>query len=79
MVAFYLKSIKGNATFWAAIITEILVICIYLADVISFLWLNVIGCLLVMGIAYVFSFFESDGTNKPEANDLIKDEPRHLV
>jgi SSS family solute:Na+ symporter len=53
MVAFYMKRIGGKATFWAAIISEILVIAIYLADVISFLWLNVIGCLLVMSIAFI--------------------------
>ncbi|MFM9944842.1 MAG: sodium:solute symporter family transporter, partial [Bacteroidia bacterium] len=54
MVAFYMKSIRGNAAFWAAVVTEILVIAIYVADIISFLWLNVIGCLLVMGIAFVY-------------------------
>ncbi len=53
MVAFYMKSIQGNATFWAAVITEILVIYIYLADVISFLWLNVIGCLMVMLLSLI--------------------------
>ena len=53
MVAFYMKSIQGNATFWAAVITEILVIYIYLADVISFLWLNVIGCLMVMVLSLI--------------------------
>ena len=55
MVAFYMKTIKGNATFWAAAVTELMVIAIYAADVISFLWLNVIGCLLVMGIALLLS------------------------
>ncbi len=55
MVAFYMKSIKGNAVFWAAVVSEILVISIYVADIISFLWLNVIGCLLVMGIALVLN------------------------
>ncbi len=53
MVAFYMKRVRGKATFWAAIITEIFVIGIYVADVISFLWLNVIGCLLVMSIAFL--------------------------
>ena len=57
MIAFYLKKIGGMATFWAAILTEILVITIYIADIISFLWLNVIGCLLVMLIGFVFHLF----------------------
>ena len=51
LVAFYLKRIGGKAVFWGAIITEIIVIWIYAIDVISFLWLNVIGCLLVLLIA----------------------------
>lgn len=48
VVAFYLKHIQAKAVFYAAIIAEALIICIYLIDVVSFLWLNVIGCLLVV-------------------------------
>jgi SSS family transporter len=48
VVAFYLKHIGAKAVFYAAIIAEALVIWVYWADVVSFLWLNVIGCLLVM-------------------------------
>lgn len=53
LVAFYMKKIGGKAVFYAAITTEVFVIAIYIADIISFLWLNVIGCLLVMGFAFV--------------------------
>ena len=53
LVAFYMKKIGGKAVFYAAITTEVFVIAIYVADTISFLWLNVIGCLLVMGFAFV--------------------------
>jgi Na+/proline symporter len=48
LVAFWLKFVKGNAVFYAAIISELLIILIYRMDVISFLWLNVIGALLVI-------------------------------
>ncbi len=48
LVAFWLKYIKGNAVFFAAIISELLIIVIYRIDVISFLWLNVIGAFLVI-------------------------------
>jgi SSS family transporter len=54
LVAFYCKRIGGKATFWAAIISEIGVIIVYVADIVSFLWLNAIGCFLVIGIAAVF-------------------------
>ena len=58
LVAFYMKKIKGFAVFWAAVLTEAIVIAVFMSDIISFLWLNVIGCLLVMGIAWVLAFFE---------------------
>jgi SSS family solute:Na+ symporter len=48
LVAFWLKFVKGNAVFYAAIISELLVIAVYRMDVISFLWLNVIGAVLVI-------------------------------
>ncbi len=53
LVAFYLKKVGGTAVFYAAIITEAIIIGIYLADIMAFLWLNVIGCLLVMLIASI--------------------------
>ena len=52
VVAFYVKSIGGSATFWAAIIAEVLVILSWYLDLTAFLWLNVVGCLLVVGIAW---------------------------
>lgn len=51
LVAFYMKKIEGRAVFYAAIIAELLVIVIYAMDVISFLWLNLVGAALVMLIA----------------------------
>ena len=53
LVAFWFKKIRGTATFYSAILSEIIIILIYKADVISFLWLNVIGALLVIGIAWI--------------------------
>jgi Na+/proline symporter len=51
LVAFYCKRIGGAATFWAAIVSELGVIVIWLLNIVSFLWLNAIGCFLVIGIA----------------------------
>jgi SSS family transporter len=51
LVAFWLKFVKSNAVFYAAIISEILVIMVYRMDIISFLWLNVIGALLVIALS----------------------------
>jgi SSS family solute:Na+ symporter len=67
LVAFYMKKVGGFAVFWAAIITEILVIAIFRADIISFLWLNMIGCILVMLIAWILSLFIQEKASKSMA------------
>ncbi|HVI43347.1 MAG TPA: sodium:solute symporter [Chitinophaga sp.] len=53
MVAFYLKRVGGTATFWAAIAAEAVVLAMYWAEKVSFLWLNAIGCLLVLLFALI--------------------------
>lgn len=60
LVAFYLKKIGGKAVFWGAVITQLIVIGIYISDIISFLWLNVIGCLLVLIFAGVFQLISGE-------------------
>jgi len=58
LVAFYLRQVNGRAVFMAAIITEIIVcICGY-QKVVAYLWLNVIGCLLVVILALIFQLFQ---------------------
>ena len=57
MIAFWFKPIKANALFVSAIISEIFIIIIYKADVISFLWLNVIGAILVIVIGFLIQPF----------------------
>lgn len=55
LVAFYLKRVRGKAVFIAAIISEILVIYIFSQDWVAYLWLNVIGCVLVVIISLVLN------------------------
>ncbi len=57
LVAFYIKSIKGSATFYAALIAEVGVICCFLFTSISYLWYNVVGCLLVISFAFPIDYF----------------------
>lgn len=57
LVALWLKFVKGNAVFYAAIISELLVILIYKMDVISFLWLNAIGAILVFFLSIIIQIF----------------------
>ncbi|MBL7994226.1 sodium:solute symporter [bacterium] len=54
LVGFYMKFIRGTSVFFAAIAAEITVILCFLFSDISFLWYNVIGCLLVMLLSLVF-------------------------
>ena len=57
LVAFYFKNIQGTAVFYAAIITELIVFVCWLVDLTAFLWLNVIGCILLIVMAYVIQKF----------------------
>ncbi|UCF65175.1 MAG: sodium:solute symporter [bacterium] len=58
LVGFYFKSIRATATFTAAIIAEILVfICHFFTDI-TFLWYNLIGCLGVIGLAFVIQILD---------------------
>lgn len=54
LVAFYFKKLGGTATFWGAVLAEIAVVLCWWFDLTAFLWLNVIGCLLVIGFAWAY-------------------------
>lgn len=53
LVAFYMKRISGTAVFFAALFAEGFIVYAWITDLTAFLWLNVIGCLLVMALAYI--------------------------
>jgi solute:Na+ symporter, SSS family len=53
LLAFFIKFVKGNAVFIAALITQALIIFVFLMDWLPYLWLNLLGCVLVMGIAII--------------------------
>ena len=62
LLAFFFRHIKGNAVFIGALITQLLIIGLYFldnADLINlpYLWLNLIGCLIVIAIANVLQSF----------------------
>jgi solute:Na+ symporter, SSS family len=61
LVAFYMKRIGSHAVFTAAIIAELVVIGVYFLDLISFLWLNLIGAISVIVFSYLLQiiFFKS--------------------
>jgi Na+/proline symporter len=65
IVGFYLKKIGGSATFIAALLTEVIVFSCWMMNVMAFLWLNVVGCLLVVLIASILQRFQKNALEKP--------------
>lgn len=55
VVAFYIKRIGGTSVFIAAIISEIIICLLGNYNVVAYLWLNVIGCALVIVIAGIIN------------------------
>jgi Na+(H+)/acetate symporter ActP len=67
LVAFYFKSIGGRAVFWGTVIGEIFVVISYWKDLTAFLWLNLIGCVLVIIFAAVIEkIWPENKTNELE-------------
>ena len=48
LIAIFIKNIRANAVFYAAILTEIIVLIVHSQEWVSFLWLNVIGAVLTV-------------------------------
>lgn len=62
LLAFFFKNIRGNAVFVGALITQVVIIALYFMDNegiinLPYLWLNVIGCIVVIIIANLLQIF----------------------
>jgi solute:Na+ symporter, SSS family len=62
--AFYLKYIKSNAIFFAAIVAEAVILYCYFFTKIAFLLYNIIGCLLVVVLGFIIQYIENQNTKK---------------
>ncbi|TYP96044.1 SSS family transporter [Tenacibaculum adriaticum] len=60
LLAFFIKYVRSNAVFVAALITQILIIIVWYLDWLPYLWLNLLGCALVMGIAILLQSFRKN-------------------
>ena len=67
LVGFYIHKIKGDAVFMAAIVAEAVVIWCYNYTGISFLWYNLIGCVLVIAVGYLLQIILNYQTDKKNA------------
>ena len=56
LVAFWIKYVRGNAVFIASVLSELLIILIYNLNIVSFLWLNLIGVILVIILSVIIQF-----------------------
>ena len=56
LIAIFIKNIRANAVFYAAILTEIIVLIVHGQAWVSFLWLNVIGAVLTILTAVMIQY-----------------------
>ena len=55
LTAFLLPRVRGTAVLIAAILAEVSVVTLFLVTDIGFLWFNLIGCVIVMGVSLLLS------------------------
>lgn len=53
LLAFFIKFVSSRSVFIAALITQGVIIYFWWIDLMPYLWLNLVGCAIVMGIAMV--------------------------
>jgi SSS family transporter len=56
LLAFFIKFVRSRSVFIAAIITQFVIIYFWWIDLMPYLWLNLVGCAIVMGIAILIEF-----------------------
>lgn len=69
LLAFFVRYVKSRAVFIAAIITQIIIIYFWYIDLMPYLWLNLAGCAIVMGLALLLQLFLGNG--KPEETETV--------
>ena len=66
LLAFFVKYVRSNAVFIAALITQAIVLVGYFDDWMPYLWLNLFGCAVVMGIAILLETVMRSNDKKPQ-------------
>lgn len=57
LLAFFIKHVQSTSVFIAAIITQIIIIMLFRMDIMPYLWLNLVGCGVVMFLAVILQMF----------------------
>jgi SSS family solute:Na+ symporter len=68
LLAFYFKPVKGTAAFVGALSGEIVVLYCFQFTSIAWLWYNVIGCFVVVGVGIILTVFERSKTSNSIAS-----------
>ncbi len=74
VVAFFMKSIGGQAVFRAAVLAEIIVLLLFWRTDIGYLWFNIIGCGLVMGLSLLLALALPRGRPVPGKHESLREE-----
>ena len=67
LLAFFIKYVQSTSVFIAALITQFFIIYFWYIDLMPYLWLNLVGCSLVMFIAILIQFSVKNKTNLPSS------------
>ena len=70
IVSFYVKKVKGNAVFYAALLTELFVIYAWYYEIMAFLWLNVLGCMMVVVLSYFIELIANKKKTKKPSSEI---------
>jgi Na+/proline symporter len=65
LLAFYVSGVDGRGTFWGAVVGEGAVIACALWTDIAWLWYNVIGCAVVVGVAFIVTWIDRPHSPAP--------------
>lgn len=64
VLAFFFRYVHGNAAFWAVVAGEAGILVVAAFTTVSFLWYNVVGCLLVVGVGLALSYVRPEKAKK---------------
>jgi Na+/proline symporter len=60
LIGFFFKKIKANSVFNSALTTQIIIFIIFYLDIVGYLWLNFIGSLLTVMLAYILQILAKE-------------------
>jgi Na+/proline symporter len=60
-LAFFFKRVRGNGAFYGVIVGQAAIFAFHFGTRVSYLWYNVIGCVVVVGVALLISTFDTGG------------------